>query len=366
MFPQKPRLIVQRVQLQPVLLGQGRDLPIDGENLPLRLRRHAGGADGADQGALAGDVLPDALPPLPDQRLGLLQLPGPEFVPQQGLRALVVSGLHQLDGAGLPPVQALAHPLLFRDRSVQLQHVPFQRGKLFRRTLALRVLLQAHPLCRLAVAQGSQGRELLVQPALFRQQALDRLVFAVQGDVLQGEHRLPVQQRLSLLQLQLSAHQRVPAQLQDQIQLDAVDVGESAGIVPQLPVQPLHEGQHARFRRLTLRELKEIGVDLRRAVLPELGQRHVEFLQRVLPGGEAEEDVEILGVADEGVVLRLLPFPRHRVGHIFAGLKFKIDAASAIDVVQRMHKRPQLLAFVAELHNGGGEKNPDDVHSDTS
>ena len=298
MPPQKSGVIIQRIQLDPVLFRQRRDFLVKGNDFLLRFRRYASGGQDTDQGPLDGDILPFAVQSDLIQLVRLFRLPIQERVPQQRFRGLLLPGLQQLHCPQLQGVQSRRVTALLREVLVHAEDVHLQRMELLGDPAPLKILFQPHSQDRLAVSQGNQRREFLVQPQLLRQQPLDGFVFGIQRDVLHAEHGLPVHKGQAVLQLHRAADQRIPAQFHDEVQLYAVDVGKDAVKVPQFPVDPLHEGPDALRGPLARGELHKIGVELRRVPLPEGRQRQVEFPHRIHVLLATEQDVKILRIPD--------------------------------------------------------------------
>ena len=126
-------------------------------------------------------------------------------------------------------------------------------------------------------------------------------------------------------------------------------------VVAQLPVQPLHEVQHALLRRVAL-ALPEAGDDGRTAHLLESLISSVELLDCVLPGTVKEDHKAQMAVPQPCVVLLLLASIHHGDVFILADEQAEVYATLHVDVVQFAHIVPQCQSILVQIVQRRGEK----------
>ena len=314
---------------------------------------------------MTGDVFADRFRGEVDRflRMGNLLLPG--LVAQEVLCRLIIALVNRIQRLLFAPVQVLPKAALFRLSAAESQHILFQRVQLLGKRVPLFAVFQKHSrIGGVVLHQGGHLREcrkFFLQLLLLLQQALHRLILAVERDMLHGQHGLAVQLYGSLLQCDRAAHFVTAGQLQQDIQLDAVDMREDAVIMPQLLVQLVHKVQHA-LLRFALRQLFEVCIDLRCLLLQKALAGDFKFLSGVVSGFTAEDHIEELAVPDLLIVLLLLSLRGERVAEILAENELEIHAALHIDIIQRADIAFQLLPLLGKLTNGRGKKNFDLFH----
>ena len=348
-----------------MLLAQGHKLVIDRLNFRCAFRSHAAGLDRLDQGRLTGDVFADRFHGEVDRFLRMGNLLLPTLVAQEVFCRLIIALIDEIQRLLFAPVQVLPQTALFRCVAAKSQHILFQRVELLGKRIPLLAVFQQHSrIGGVVLHQGSHLRErrkFVLQLFLLPQQALHRLILAVERDMLHGQHGLAVQLHGSLLQCDRAAHFVTAGQLQQDIQLDAVDMREDAVIMPQLLVQLTHKVQHA-LLRFALRQLLEVCIDLRRLLLQKALAGDFKFLSGIVTGFTAENHIEELAVPDLLIVLLLLSLRGERVAEILAENELEIHAALHIDIIQRADIALQPLPLLGKLTNGRGKKNFDLFH----
>ena len=299
---QERGVVIQHVRLHVVFRCQCGDVLIDCDDLSSILRRVALGLIGVDQRFLTGDIFQDRIFFDFNDFLRLAYLLFPRLIFQQSSGSLVVAHVDHLQGVPLAPVQGLAQLAFFRGLTEQLQNIHFQRVELLCNFVPLLTVCQQalHGISIRAIGiLQCQFTHLVFQLGLLCQKLLNRLIFAVKRNVCHGEHLVAVQGGHAVLDLHCAAHGLIAGQLQQHIQFDRVHIAEGGIIMPDLLIQTVHEITDVLADRFPLRQLPEVGVNLRSTGFSELIQCRIKFLDRVdgivCPvRASAEEDVEIL------------------------------------------------------------------------